>query len=372
MANLWNAVPAPIITPNGNVAAGASIYFYTDNSTTPLVVYMDAALTVPHTWPVVANAVGVFPSIYIPYVTYRRRIVAADGSLISDAGNIDNPAPPSGGGGIVVTADQIFQTGDPIWRLRTGQMLGFVRMNGLTLGSLTSGATEYAAANAVSLFEYLWNNLPDSIAAVSTGRGATAAADFAANKTIVIPTMQGYLAAGLDDMGAAAAGNMQGIVPGCSATNGLPTLVVPSASGISRNMYAIIDGVATGQVLSVSGLNVTLSVNYAGVTGGGKTVRFSYMPDAQQIGGFGGGHYAEQTAAELATHGHVITDPGHNHTYTPAVGTTAQAGLNGVAQVGGATPTSANTTGISINNEGQGLPSNIIQPTRLATWYMKL
>ena len=371
MSYLWNSNPAPIITPNGNVAAGASIYFYTGNSTTPLIVYQDAALTVPHAWPVVANTVGVFPAIYVPYGSYRRRIVASDGSLISDASDIDNPAPPSGGGGIVVTSDQIFQTGDPIWRLRTGQMLGFVRMNGQTLGSLTSGATEYAAANAVDLFEYLWNNLPDSIAAVSTGRGATAAADFAANKTIVIPTMQGYLAAGLDDMGAAAANTIQTSTT-CSATNGLPTIIVASATGIGLGMYVIISGVAAGQVDNISGTTITLDTNYTGATGGGKAVRFSWFANAQQIGQAGGHAYAQQTIGELAAHIHTVTDPGHQHTYTAAAATTAQAGVTANVATPSALNTGANFTGVSVNSAGFGAPSNIVQPTRLVTWYMKL
>ena len=371
MTNLWNVVPAPIITPNGNVAAGASIYFYTDNSTTPLIVYQDAALTIPHAWPVTASAVGVFPPIYVPYVTYRRRIQAADGSLISDAGDIDNPAPPSGGGGVVVTADQIFQTGDPIWRLRVGQMLGFVRMNGLTLGSLTSGATEYAAANAVNLFEYLWNNLPDSIAAVSTGRGATAAADFAANKTIVIPTMQGYLAAGLDDMGAAAANIIQTSTT-CSATNGLPTITVASATGIGLGMYAIISGVAAGQVTNITGLVVTLGTNYAGATGGGKATRFSWFANAQQVGQNGGHAFAIQSVGELAAHTHTVTDPTHAHSYSAAAATTAQAGVNANVATPSAINTGASATGISIDSNGFGAPSIIVQPTRLGTWYCKL
>lgn len=371
MTNLWNVVPAPIITPNGNVAAGASIYFYTDNSTTPLIVYQDAALTVPHAWPVIASAVGVFPPIYVPYVTYRRRIQAADGSLISDAGDIANPPPPSGGGGIVVTSDQIFQTGDPIWRLRVGPMLGFVRMNGQTLGSLTSGATEYAAADAVSLFEYLWNRLPDYIAAVSTGRGASAAADFAANKTIVIPTMQGRLAAGLDDMGAAAANVLQ-VSTTCSATNGLPTIVVASASGLARDMLVAIDEVFAGIITAISGTTVTLDTNYAGVTGAGKTVRASFMEDAQQVGAIGGAQSAIMTVAEMATHNHGVTDPGHVHTYTPPGADVKAAGGTAAANVAPATDTGSNTTGVTIDNEGQGLASIIVQPTRLATWYMKL
>jgi len=58
----------------------------------------------------------------------------------------------------------------------TGVRSGFVRANGRTIGSATSGATERANADAQALFEYLWNT--DANLAVSTGRGASSNADW--------------------------------------------------------------------------------------------------------------------------------------------------------------------------------------------------
>jgi len=371
MGSLWNEVPTPVFTITGALARGAAAYFYTGSSTTPLVVYRDAALTQPHPWPVIADVNGVFPAIFVPYVTYRRRIVTSTGVLISDVGDIPNPAPPSGGGGVVVTADQIFQTGDPIWRMRSGAMLGWVRMNGLTLGSATSGATEYAAADAQPLFVFLWNGLPNGIAPVSGGRGASGAADFAANKTIVIPTMQGYLGAGVDDLGNAAAGRIQ-VLTTCTATNASPTITVASAAGVGKGMFVIIDGAAAGQVTAVSGVSVTLDTPYAGASGPGKAARFSWFADAQQVGQAGGAQSYVMTTAELAAHTHVVTDPGHTHLYTTPNPNAAGAGANGMASVGGSVPTSSSTTGVTNQSTGQGLPASIVQPTRLGTFYMKL
>ncbi|MFA7335028.1 MAG: hypothetical protein WC130_12165 [Kiritimatiellia bacterium] len=370
MTNLWNQVPTPVFTSTGAFAAGALAYFYLDNSTTPLVVYRDAALAHPYPFPVVADNKGVFPPIYVPYVTYRRRITTATGVLISDTGDIDNPPPP-GSAGIVVSADQIFQTGDPIWRLRVGTMTGWVRMNGRTLGSALSAATEYAAADAANLFAFLWNNLPDSIATVSSGRGATAVADFAANKTIVIPTMQGYLAAGVDDMGATAAGRIQAITT-CNPPGGSGVIPVTSVTGIAVGQNVWINGLAAGVVNSISGLNVTISTSPA--LGAGVSWRSSFFSDAQQIGAAAGAANAIMTTAQMPTHSHGTTEVPHLHTYPDVGANTAQAGATSATTTlsGGTGNTSAVATGLTINNAGSGQPMGILQPTRLFTAYMKL
>jgi len=367
--SLWNPVPTPVFTSTGAFAAGALAHFYTDDSTTPLVVYRNAGLTQAYTWPVVADNKGVFPPIYVPYVTYRRRITTANGVLISDAGNIDNPPPP-GSAGIVVTADQIFQTGDPVPRFRTGTMTGFVRMNGRTLGSALSAATEYAAADASALFAFLWNNLPDSIATVSSGRGATAAADFAANKTIVIPTMQGYLAAGVDDMGATAAGRIQAVTT-CTPPGGSGVIPVVSVAGIAVGQNVWINGLAAGVVNSISGLNVTISTSPA--AGVAVSWRSSFFSDAQQIGATAGAANATMTTAQMPTHSHGTTEAPHLHTY-PSVGANVAAagGTAATTTLSGTGNTSSEVTGLTINNAGSGQPMGILQPTRLWTWYQKL
>jgi len=64
--------------------------------------------------------------------------------------------------------------------------VGKLLENGDTLGSASSGATN-AAAIFEALYQYYWNNITDTFAPVSTGRGASAAADFAADKTLTMP-----------------------------------------------------------------------------------------------------------------------------------------------------------------------------------------
>lgn len=119
-------------------------------------------------------------------------------------------------------------SGQIIGSLPTGMLMayvattapsGWVRANGRTIGNASSGGTERAAADTEDLFELLWNSYSDSVCAVSSGRGASAAADYAANKTISTPDLRGRSIFGLDDMGGSAAGRL-GTVITDETTNG--------------------------------------------------------------------------------------------------------------------------------------------------------
>jgi len=73
------------------------------------------------------------------------------------------------------------------------------------------------------------------------------------------------------------------------------------------------------------------------------------------------------TSAQIPAHTHGITDPGHTHTVPNSGSVTVQGGSGGTP--GGATPNTctANTTGITINNNtgGGGAHTNV-QPTAIA------
>lgn len=77
-------VPVLIATDSdGNRVNGAKLYSRESGSTTPTATYSDAALSTAHANPVVADANGVFPAIYLdPDTNYR--FILTDGS---DAGN---------------------------------------------------------------------------------------------------------------------------------------------------------------------------------------------------------------------------------------------------------------------------------------------
>ena len=74
--------------------------------------------------------------------------------------------------------------------LRASAPTGWLLLNGSSIGSASSGATT-ASADMEDLFTALWTDLSDTHAPVSSGRGASAAADWAANKTLTLPDGRG-------------------------------------------------------------------------------------------------------------------------------------------------------------------------------------
>lgn len=93
--------------------------------------------------------------------------------------------------GTTLTVSGFFTTGDVKLTLKTVADPGWVLMNDTTIGDATSGATGRANADTSALFTLLWNNTVDADCAVSTGRGANAAADYAAHKTLALPKTLG-------------------------------------------------------------------------------------------------------------------------------------------------------------------------------------
>lgn len=85
---------------------------------------------------------------------------------------------------------------------------GWIFANGLTIGNASSGATGRANADTEDLFTLLWNTFANAQLAVSGGRGASAAADYAANKTIALPDLRGRGLFGSDTMGTSAASRL--------------------------------------------------------------------------------------------------------------------------------------------------------------------
>lgn len=88
---------------------------------------------------------------------------------------------------------------------------GFVLACGRTIGDATSGATERANADCQALFTVLWGVVHNAQCPVTPGgRGASAAADWAAHKKLQLPDHRGRVMAALDNLGGTAAGVMPG------------------------------------------------------------------------------------------------------------------------------------------------------------------
>jgi len=198
---------------NGNPAVGWLLYLYQANTSTPVSSYADQGLTILNPWPLVADSYGMVGQFWVADGSYRARATSSDGSLTYyDQQNIlaigGSTSSGGGGGGGTIDPSQIFQTGDLIWVDTQGTRTGWVRDNGRTLGSATSGATERANADCQNLFTFLWNTYGNNFCPVVGGRGASAAADWGVNKQITLPDKRGSSAFGLDDMGNTAAGRL--------------------------------------------------------------------------------------------------------------------------------------------------------------------
>lgn len=92
-------------------------------------------------------------------------------------------------------------TGDAFLTMKTVAPSGWLIMNDGTIGSGTSGATSRANDDTQDLYELLWNNVSDTYAPVTGGRGATAEADFLANKPLALTKQLGR-AVGISGAGA--------------------------------------------------------------------------------------------------------------------------------------------------------------------------
>lgn len=325
-ASTWPLSRQTALDLNGDVVPGARLtFFVAGTASTPLTVFEDPALTVPlPAFPdyIEADANGRWPRIYLPYEDYRERITTPQGTLIWDDDGIANPAPAANGGSI--PASQYVQTGSIIPALAL--LDGCVRLNGRTMGSAVSGATERAADDTLPLYTHLWHAVDNAIATVSGGRGDSPEVDFASGKTIVLPDFRGLAMTGLAGMGNTAT----------AVFDGLP--------------FAVGNSILPGSRL--------------------------------------GSSFQALTIGQLAAHAHVatsvVTDPGHTH--EPSDGRdfqTLDAGSNSPDVIGGGSQqtfttnsTALATTGITVETDventgsGEGHPN--VQPSGLVVFNIKL
>ena len=92
--------------------------------------------------------------------------------------------------------NQTPRTGDVKTSLLSSAPLGWVAMNDGSIGNVGSGATNRANKDTFQLYKTIWDGVINTWAPVSTGRGATAQADFVAGKTLTLPRSLGRALAG--------------------------------------------------------------------------------------------------------------------------------------------------------------------------------
>jgi hypothetical protein len=233
MGSLWNRSGTIERYGDDLRAAGAKVYFFQGGTTTPLTVFQDAGESAAHTHPVVADANGRWPDIFIPYtIAYDVRVTSSFDSQLTFTARVPNPNPVDTT--VIVPAENQVQTGMIHAEFVNTTKPGYVRLNGLTIGNGASGASERANSDTLALFTYLWNNISSAPVAPG-GRGSSASSDFNANKNITLPDLRGTILQGLDDMGNAGAGAFSGL----SFNFGGPTSV---ASSIGANSIVLSSG----------------------------------------------------------------------------------------------------------------------------------
>lgn len=248
---------------NGKPLVGALLYIYTAGTLNPARVFSDYSLTIPHTFPIVADAHGRIPAFWMADGSYRVRLTDQFGNVQFDEDNLQSVG-NVGGGGNVVDPTTIAATGDQKCRPLTGVLSGWVRENGRTIGSATSGATERANSDTQALYTAIWNGCADSQCPVTGGRGASASADFSNNKPISLPDARSRAIVGLDDMGNSAAGRITGNTTVASG-GGAQSYTIAQANlpAVALNLTA---SGSTGSF--VDGVSANTGSNYAG--GGSK------------------------------------------------------------------------------------------------------
>jgi len=161
------------------------------------------------------------------------RATAAENTLIGGSGTISaindvdtTTTPPSTNDTLVWNgtkwvpgaAFNYFATGMEMDFHGTTAPAGWVLASGRTIGNAASGGTERANADTSALFTALWNAYGNTVCPVSGGRGGSAAADFAANKTITLPDKRGRVSVGRDNMGGSTAGRVTAAGSGINGT----------------------------------------------------------------------------------------------------------------------------------------------------------
>jgi hypothetical protein len=315
MAGTINIALTQQLDEFGSPLSGGQLYLIQAGTvSTPQNGFQDTGLSIALPNPITLDAAGRIPQFFLADGQIKVRLQDKNGIVKFVQDNLLVIGPSAGGSsGGAVDPTTVMATGDLKVRYDTAIISGFVRCNGRTIGSASSGATEFADPTAQALFTHLWTKDPNLVV-TPVGRGASAAADWAANKQIALPDWRGRAIAALDDMGNTAAGRLTATYLGTGATT------LGAAGG--------------GQSVIVAQANLP-NVNFAVSFG---TISTSVSQNANVRNGF-----------------------------NFAAGGTAGA-LDGAATISASTTIGSSTAA----SGGSGTPHTLIQPTMLATVYLKL
>lgn len=273
-ANAYSVALVPALTAH---SVGSPIFWQATNPNTGASTFNDGA--------------GVLPLVNPDGTALGSGTIVANGYYISIADGAGHFQLVSASNE-ALSSQGIATVGDMKFRPTSESIPGWVVANGLTIGNATSGASGLASATAFALFNWHWTNFSNTqCPVVPSGRGSSAAADFAANKTIQVLAWQGMGPIGVDTMGGAATTFLSGVtvqsgsttVPGSiygtnstnvslaqlpvhTPTGGVSTSVTSSLTTVPSIVFS-----AGGANTPSPGANQTISGAIAATFGGSST-----------------------------------------------------------------------------------------------------
>lgn len=366
MAFFADAVSNYIVRHQGQFLTGARARFYDAGTNSVRTMYSDGQLNAEFDPDNIrSNANARFPPIWGQGGEYRVVITTAGGEVIEDMDYLPGDV-SSGGGGGGGGGSSTHVTGDIQPSILSGTRADWVRANGRTIGNAASSATERADADCEALFLALWAN---TLFAVSGGRGANAAADWAANKQLTLPDARLCALIGSDGMGNSATNLFSAL-----------TFTTGSASTVGSKVGAATQTLTTAQIPShthtgssdTAGLHSHVGItdsqgshSHGGITTSNgahvHNVPDVYASPSVVFVGAGSGFVPLWSATNY------VTDSQGNHTHDIAT-TTGGAHTHFVAtENSGSHAHSVTTTGTG----GGGAHPNV-QNSLLVTYYIKL
>jgi hypothetical protein len=354
---------------NNRRIVGAKVYVYDAGTNTPRTAYADGLAGTEQDWPFLTDANGCIPAFWVVGAAIKVQITTSSGTVIR---TIDDIPGETAAATVTPGTGTTISPGFMMAAHMTGTVSGWVRANGRTIGDGSSGATERANADTSDLFTVLWN---DTLLSVSGGRGASAAVDFAASKTITLPDYRGRAIVGLADMGNSTSTRLDGITfatgtkTTLGGTAGAATVTLVEAN-LASHTHSGTTSTASSHTHTATSSSETPVITVANA--GGHTHTATQDAHTHTTTGVntnsvtsGGGSSSPAgstttgsaqptiTVAAVADHTHTATNAAHSHTVT-------------VASDG------AHSHTITTGATGGGTAVDKCQPLILSTIYIKL
>jgi len=257
---------------------------------------------------------------------------------------------------------QTFRTGDVKTSLLSSVPGGWINMNDGFIGNVGSGALNRANKDTFQLYKTLWDGVTDVWAPVTGGRGATAQADFVANKTMRLPLSLGRALLGQDGQfgtsltfTAVAATDLITVLSTDNMPTGTPVQVSNSGGGLPAPLLAS----TPYYVINISGTTLKLATTVDNALAGTAIDITSAGTGTQTMFSVLGFAFGSGTHTLISSE---LPDP----ISSTSARTNCAVGGSGVIEAGG-----GGGIGI-IGNSGGNQPHSIMQPSTFMNVFIKL